>query len=425
MRDAQLSPYDLGPQALNQVLKKVLASFVPDGGETALRMMLPTLDSPGGPRPVPSFAFLASEDEAVAGDGSVELGAWIVSAVVLAWREAFELFGLAQEKRLAPEVFAAEDLLRFAETFRYAGALVARGRYLPALAGADGGYDACWTPAIDGAELRRVQLLAERLPPVACCGLPPRDVVEALIRECVDHLVRASVVTTLSRAQAEKGKYYSAHDAWFAALRGNDRRVRWPQREELQALEAQLDLWRRPAEGGRGRLEQWLFQLAEPPTPDAAWLLHAQRVGPNEPAAAEPPLSEEALISLGQAVLLFPPLAAAEAHPGGLVCRLRAPEAHHFLTVGGPLLAASGFDVRLPPTLGAESENLLTLAADVSSQAPESEPSPDRLLSERVAIRWSVLLNGEPVSEAELAALLQADSPLVHFRGRWMRINLH
>jgi len=428
----RFSVYDLGAGGLTAVLGELLATFDRCAeASVPLRLALPTMRAKEGFRPIPSFAFLDSDEQKSETENGAELREWDVAAVGLSWREAFELFGLAQEKRLAAEVFAAEDLLRCAELFRYAGALVARGRYLPDLVvrpGASG--EACWTPAVDGAERRRIKLLAERLPPSVCCGLRAQDVTEAFLRECVDHLVRASVVTTLSRAQAAKGRYYSVHDAWFAALRGDDRRVRWPHRAELQTLGEQLALWRRPVESVRNQREHLALRLEEPAAADSPWPLRVLRVGNDATTGKKsheaPSVSEGLLIALGQAILLFPPLAAAERGPeGGLECRLHPAEADYFLTTSGPLLAAAGFDVGLPPALGPERENVLTLAADVSSQKTTVEPEQDRLLDEKVAIQWTVLLNGEPVSREELQNLLQADTPLVFFRGRWIRINVH
>jgi superfamily II DNA or RNA helicase len=352
-------------------------------------------------------------------DEAVLLCPWLVTVLEFNWKAAITLFGLCQEKRLADEVFAAEDLLGFCEVFRYAGALVARGRFLPDIRRvSESRYEAWWRPAIDREEDRRLARLAARLPVAAACGLPPPVAAEAFLEEMVDRLVRVSVVTTLSLAQAERGKSYSAHDAWFSALRGESRGIRWEAVDELDTLHSHLELWRRPVEGGRACDEQVVLRLHEPPEPALPWTLQASFASAD---CGRP--TENMLLSLGQAAMLFPPLGGAEAQGDGLSCHLSSLEAHAFLSVSSTLLSASGYEVHLPPWWQQEATHALSLEADVSPHQQKTE-APKALLDEKVDIRWSVTLNGEPVTPEELESLLQAQSPLVYFRGQWIQVDV-
>ena len=413
-----VSPFDPGEGALRAGLTDALSGFSePVGTACQLALALPTRRGEEGEEPLPSRAFLKEQKDGEEGLGPVALRPWRVTALACPWRTWFGFLGRSRERRLAEGVFAAEDLLGFAELFRYAGALVARGRYLPDLRQvAEGRYEARWRPSIDREEDRRLRLLAAALPPSACCGEAAGSVAEAFLDETVDRLVRVSVVTTLSRAQAERGNYYSVHDAWFAALRGESRAVRWEGAGDLDALSAQVDVWRRPVEGGRTRGEQVAFLLEEPAEPDGPWLLRIAF-----PDAAYP--AENTLLSLGQAVMLFAPLGEAEEGPDGWGCRLTAAEAHVFLSTSGPLLSAAGFDVRLPAWWPRDATHALSLEADV---APRNEPAeqPESLAEQRVDIRWTVKLNGEPVTAEELESLLRPQSPLVFFRGRWIQVDV-
>ncbi len=416
-----VSPFDPGVDALRAALAKSWAGVepaVPAVGH--LSLTLPTRRLKTGSVPVPSQPFLFSLEEGAAPpEGLVGMQPWLVSAAECPWQTFFALLGRCAERRLADDVFAAEDLLAFAELFRYAGALVARGRFLPDLRqAADGVYEARWRPSIDREENRRLDALAGRLPASGCCGLPARTVGEAFLDETLDRLVRLSVTTTLSRAHAERGKHYSAHDAWFSALRGESRAVRWEAARELDALCAQLDVWRRPVEGGRERDEQVALALTEPAAPAEPWFL--QIAFASAPGGCP---TENMLLSLGQAAMLFPPLSQAEQHLAGLGCQLTPEEAHAFLTVSSPLLVAAGFEVRLPAWWPQGAARALSLEADVTPQEG-SAGQPENLPAERVDIRWTVTLDGEPVTREELEALLQAPSPLVFFRGRWILVDV-
>ena len=241
------SPYDPGQSVLREHLTQFLPA-IENGTLTcvALRIDLPTKEGKTGIEPQPSLDFLtADESGRDFSQTSLPLRPWEVSAVALEWKQAVSFFAQVKEKRLAPEVFVAEDTLRFGELFRYAGALVARGRFLPVLFRvSDACYEARWLPCKDAAENRRQFQLASRLPLSATCGGLPIETVHAFLGEMVDRLVRVSVVTTLSRAQAERGKYYSVHDAWFSALRGESRRVRWESLDDLVSLYKNLYSWK-------------------------------------------------------------------------------------------------------------------------------------------------------------------------------------
>jgi len=426
------SPFDAGPERLCLLLKRLLWEEADELDRAPLALDLPSRRSAAGVRPLPSHPFLCDGEED-SGDGVPFLHPWHVTAVKLPWKAALALLGLTQERRLAEDVFAAEDLLSFAVLYRYTGALVARGRFLPALRQATpAAYEACWRPTLEGAERQRLCALAARIPPAATCGQKPLRVAEALLEELTDRLVRFSVCTTLSRAQAEHGKYYSVHDAWFSALRGESRAVRWGEGEELEALRTSLRQWRRPVEGGGTDGASLLFQLDAPAAPETAWFLQvrlADAAGsyafPADIGAladSGPHLSERLLVSLGQAALLFPPLEHAEPHAAGFGCALAPQEAHAFLTVAAAMLEASGYRVLLPPQWLQGSASMIALEADAQPQPAPGDAA--HTLDEKVEVTWSVTLNGERLSGEELEELLQAPTPLVFFRGQWLRVDV-
>lgn len=427
------SPFDVDSPALCRIVKGLLWE-----GESArlqaepLVLSLPTVRTAHAAVPLASHAFLNNgADEAASGQPAA-LRPWRVTALPLSWKQAFTLLGGCHEKRLAEGVFAGEDLLACVDLFRYAGALAARGRFLPGLRrGAGATYEAWWQPALDFAESQRLAALAARLPPVAVGGQAPLRAAETLLEEMTDHLVRFSVITTLSRAQAERGKFYSAHDAWFAALRGETRTLRWESAEDLEQLRQSVRLWRRPVEGGTAQAYTLNFELAEPAAPEAPWFLSVAisdgtRTFPFPAhlgaAPGAPPPGERLLMALGQAETLFSPLARAAAHPQGFGCLLTTEEAHAFLATSSALLEASGYGTRLPAWWKRGTDYAVALEAEAAPHA--ATESETHSLDEKVDVSWSVTLNGERITPAELAALLQAQSPLVFFRGQWIQVDV-
>ena len=426
------SPFNGEVSALRPVLKGLLweeaeLRFVP------LTILLPTVRTPEGDCPVPSHGFLMTGFDQQAQERPSELKPWRVTAVRMPCKQLFTLLGGCQERRLAEGVFAGEDLLAVTDLFRYAGALVARGKFLPDLRETgDDAYEACWRPALDGTEFQRLRALAARIPRVMTGGQAALPFTGELLDELTDHLVRFSVVTTLSRAQAEHGKFYSAHDAWFAALRGESRGIRWEPAEELETLRSKVRQWRRPAEGRQTYGVTLLFQLTEPPSPEEPWLLQVLLkqgtqtvVFPKEVAAAAPGglcAEEHLLLALGQAGMLFTPLARAAPLTCGFGCYLTAEESHAFLTTSAPLLEASGYGILLPAWWGSDATHAVALEADAVPH--EASGKPVHSLHEKVDVTWTVTLNGERVTQQELEELLHAETPLVFFRGKWIQVNV-
>ncbi len=428
------SPFDAGPQRLGALLQQLLWEDPAGLGLAPLSLSLPTRRTAEGVCPVPSQPFLCGggEGEPLSPE-STFLHPWRVTAAALPWKAALLLLGLAQKRHLAENAFAGEDLLSLAVLFRYTGALVARGRFLPALRRVPPDiFEACWQPVLDTVERQRLLALAARIPRSAICGQPRARATETLLEELTDRLVRFSVITTLSRAQAEHGKHYSAHDAWFSALRGETRAVCWPLQEELEALRSGLNQWRFPVESAGADGKVLSFRLDAPESAEGMWFLSV-RLSDGTRTTAVPAeagtaadgacLNASLLVSLGQAALLFPPLGRAKHQAEGFGCALTLPEAHLFLTVTAAVLEAAGYRVLLPPLWLQGAASAPVLEADVRPQHPAEGLSP-HTLDEKVAVSWSVTLNGERLTGEELEQLLQAPAPLVCFRGQWLQVDV-
>jgi hypothetical protein len=436
-----MSPYDPGPEGLLAAFRAVpdaaaAAGDLDVGQQTA---WLPTVEGrPVHSREVWQFTRAAPRGAALA--------PWQVSAMALSWREQFALLGVCRDNpRLAPGVVAGQDLMAWAELFRYAGALVARTAFLPALVTLGTRYESRWQPAFDGKDRQRLYLLAARLPSAARClavpdepfaAAPAADVAAAFVAEIVDRLVRFSAVTTLSRAHASKGRYFSAHDAWIAALRGDGRIVRWDEPGELAALSAEIQGWRRPVDLASRADWRLMLRLEEPGKEGpASWFLrylvqpleHPEAVQPLASAwcgsdAAAADRGELALTSLGQAATLCPLLGRANGAQATAGCHLTTGEAYEFLTVYAPLIEASGFGVVAPAWWqGTGNRPRIELIARAACDTlADARPCS---LASLVAVDWQIALGGEAATIEELEQLAQSGEKLVRFRDRWIEFD--
>ncbi|HEY3562029.1 MAG TPA: DEAD/DEAH box helicase [Kribbella sp.] len=143
----------------------------------------------------------------------------------------------------------------------------------------------------------------------------------------------------------------------------------------------------------------------------------------NAPAAVLTALGERAetdlLLALRRGARVWPPL--------GTALRDAAPEevpiddaALEELAEGSSELEDTGIEVLWPTELFA---GKLALRATVGTPTPGAVTGPDFSLNDLVAFRWRPTLDGDDLSEAEIAALAEAKRPMIRMRGRWIRVD--
>jgi superfamily II DNA or RNA helicase len=411
-----------------------LAALHP-GKATSVTLLLPS--RPGGPLASPEL--VRTRDTSPRG-GPV-LRPWSVPALVV---DAAELEDPVDEVRYGASV---AHLRAVAAT---AADLVARGRVLPTLAGAE----ARWRPVVQGLDAVAVDALAATVPPVAraehtgtrteLTGPDP----DALVADALAALVDAGVRDRLARAPQPitiappRRPHSPVTETWLAALLTPDARVDAPPRE-LAGLAEQLAEWdafgTAPTGDGRAELHdpsdpgedpddqtgdgtRWVLEFLLRSTADPSLQVPAGQVwdGGAERLIAEP--QELLLAELGRAAQVVPSLADALRSPRPARHELDLMGAHRFLTSEAALLVGAGFGVQLPAGWDGARTVGLTLSA-------RSTPT-DRVLTrgglgreELANFRWSMAVGDEELSEEEISELVAAKAPLVRLRGRWVSVD--
>ena len=142
----------------------------------------------------------------------------------------------------------------------------------------------------------------------------------------------------------------------------------------------------------------------------------------NAPPAVLAALGERAetdlLLALRRGARVWPPLGAAlrDAAPAEVAV---GDEALDELAGDSDALDGAGIEVLWPAELFA-GELALRGAATPS---PGAVTGPDFSLTELLAFRWRPTLDGQELTEAEVAALAEAKRPMIRMRGRWVRID--
>jgi len=411
--------------------------------------------------PVPSSGVIADVSEM---DEERVLKPWLVQIYLLSGLEATELLCSSMGKRtLARGVIVGPDLSFWSEAFRFAGALVARQRYVPGLFSDKDRARAVWEPVFSGKDDEHLTTLAKRMPPAARAFSDPsaRDapavsaykVLQAFVSESVDALVRlaAPALRKLPAGRsAESSSFPSAHDAWLSALKTPDGTLEAGKRE-MERLAGEVRCWRLRLETVLKGSHRLCLRLEEPEKPLAAgkskkirtdWYVRYLLQPRDDPSLLiplenawsagkrkAPGLSrangnalEFALASLGQAAALCPHIEKSlnTGKPAGY--ELDTPGAHGFLTQTAPALEQAGFGVLIPAwwtRTGAQAK--ISVRANV--RTPKVSGGGGLSLDTLVRFDWELALGGEILSFQEFEALAKMKTSLVQVRGQWVEVN--
>jgi SNF2 family DNA or RNA helicase len=436
-----------------------------DGGDTEVSTIwLPTLDN----KPLASSPLIAESPSASARSG---LAAWSITVIPLRIVETMDLLcACVGRETLANGVIIGSDLAFWVTAMRFAGALVARQRFLPSLQLVDGAYHARWEPVISGDDAPRLPQLAQAMPH-ACRAFPATDVdkppdtgslpvLNAFLCEVVDHLVRTGAESAGSPKRSTPSKmkaFDSVHDRWLYALRSSDG-LMGGRESELATLSGQVSDWRRPVSLSVAAPFRLCFRLEEPEQAlgvekiagtarrraDAApeWYVRYLLQALDDPSLIVPVADawnasgraakalirgtfkprEYLLSALGQAASLDPQIERSlkAAAPGGYELDVIA--AHAFLTEKAWLLEQSGFGVMLPAWWTRKGTKV-RLSARANVKSPKMQGGSGLSLEQIVQFDWQIALGDQVLSLKDLEALAKLKAPLIQLRGRWVQLD--
>jgi SNF2 family DNA or RNA helicase len=399
----------------------------------------PTLILPGaatGPVPSPE---LAREPTS----GRPKPHPWRVPALVLDPFAAMTLLHLATD---AEDVVRGADLRFFAHIAEEAVHLASRGRVLPSLVREDGDLTARWRPVITGDDASRFRELAAAMPPACRAADEDRsasDVLLDALSGLVDAAVRGVVPHPLLPERTGRvPDRLPLAERWAAALTGPDPSVSREPGDDPDALAAELDAWAAAARRSTGPLRV-CFRLVEPPSPDGEpaepqpWTVEFAVQGTDDPSLYVPaaalwtgevtsvPNAEETLLTgLGRALRLYPDIAQALRVATPTSVTTDAEGAFRFLREAAPLLSAAGFGVQLPQWAGRARLGMkLTTRSKTTSEGSGAATSSGFGLDSLVDFRWDLAIEGEDITEEELAELARLKAPLVRLRGKWVELD--
>jgi SNF2 family DNA or RNA helicase len=132
------------------------------------------------------------------------------------------------------------------------------------------------------------------------------------------------------------------------------------------------------------------------------------------------------LVALGHAARIYPTLWSGMATDRPGACRLSLEQAHAFLTESAWVLEDAGYRVIVPAWWTPEGRRRarVRLKTSLRPKSGSASVASGRLsMDSLVAYSAQLSIGGEPISEAEFAALVNAKTPLVRFRGQWMELD--
>lgn len=341
--------------------------------------------------------------------------------------EPGEILGLMllfrKGRKLSQSLFAGDSCAVFSHLFAISASLVARGRMLPSLRQTehdDGHPVSEWIPVPAAEDQKLIDDIVGRMPRCCCPCSTPEHAADAFLRETTDTITRYCSATLLSEAQAARRHFYSAHDAWSASLRSKNNTVKWEKTEELKKLDADLRKWRATALQQPAKGCALHFSLNCPCDASGEWQLTIGQLTPDgvRPFDTDGPERFAWLLSLGQSIHLFPPIAAAKKRAGRLAVELTKNGAWAYLNEGRKTLEDAGY--RAPPPSNVKHCEI-GIAAKIHDGKPETDAS--RIVDDQFDVEWSITMDGEELDREETAALLVDDSPLVFFRGGWIIVD--
>jgi len=400
-----------------------------------------------GTTPLPSPQLVL--EDGPCGRDDIALSPWDIRTLSLGPASALDF--LISLPGTPPRGVAFGSSLRFwVEAAKLTIELLARQCFLPALKKEERGkrpsFRATWEALISEGDARRMQVLANSMPPV-CRALPngdrpplPSDLVSSFVDEAIDAFVRASLASSplLPRRSAQAA---SLPERWLRALYSDEPRVEGIPRA-LGSFSEELEAWLNQAQPAPSdtpfrtcfRLDppdddstQWRVSFYLQASDDRSLLVPAETVWVTRSGVAtflkrrfENP-QERLLADLGKASRVFPAIDDSLKTARPVAVTLDAERAYAFLRQSAPLLEQSGFGVLLPAWW---QKPAARLSARLKLRPKGNTKTASGLmgLDSMVDYDWQIALGDEVLSREEFDKLADLKVPLVKVRGQWVEL---
>jgi SNF2 family DNA or RNA helicase len=455
------SPYDAGEERLFAVLKEIGFDFkISKKSIEAVIVWLPTVHN----KPVPSSALIDEPPESIT---TATMSPWKVTVLQFPQERVVEFLCRSVGKQtLGPGIVVGKDLAFWATAMRFAGALVARQRFLPSMTEVHGTCLAQWKPIFSGLDTERLSNLAKAMPVVAWALTSNRSVspantssislLTAFITVMVDHLIRSSMTIEFKATPAigrkypqKPTRYDSIHDQWLDALRSTDG-VMEGDPLEFSRFITHIKEWECPISISTIAPFRLCFRVEEPDgngdqqktvrKERNAWYVRYLLQATHDPSLLIPAedvwrgkdilpfidkdfnAHEYLLMSLGQASGICHHIEASLRASRPIGYKLDATGAYEFLTQKALVLEQLGFGVMLPAWWTRKGTKV-RLTARASMKTPEMQSVSGLSLDQIVQFDWEIALGGEKLSFEELQRLAKLKAPLIKVRGEWVQMN--
>jgi hypothetical protein len=323
---------------------------------------------------------------------------------------------------------AGQSVRWLGEVAVWATELVALGRMVPTLQRTSSGsgkgakqrtgsYAVEWMPSVVDNE--RLRDLASRMPgPVIALDLAarPEKLCRSVLGAAVDAVCRVGAGRLV--AAATPPNIRTRRDLSEAVLAGLNGTPFTAPQGPAGELADDLRRWAAPVLNGS---DVRLTVTLDPPEDDGGWLLHVHASGierqplPVDRALAVPARAkaEQVEAHLRRLERLVPALGRTRRR-GHVV--LQTEEAWDLMTRSGMVLAAAGFEVRVPAMSPRRPAPRLRLEAE---ETGPSKVGPNQLSK----VRWSVLFDDVELDGPAIARLSAQARPLVRAKGRWVELD--
>jgi len=439
------------PFALASSLREAVSDF-PGGliGEGAISAVLPVLlpSTRGGPLPSREL----NHEDGAGNTDEIVLSPWEINTLALDAGAALDF--LLSLPGGPPHGVAFGSSLRFwVEAAKFTLELITRQCFIPTLKKDKQdntiSIRAAWEAVISEEDARRVQLLANSMPP-SCRALllpdrkgplSPSDLVSSFVNQAVDAFIRRSLSSTPMLPLRRGRSTASLPEQWVRALSSDDPRLE-ASTDELASFSKELESWlsqihplpsdtpfrtcfRLDSPGDS--TEDWRVSFHLQASDDRSLLIPAEKVWGTRSGVVtflkrrfENP-QERLLADLGKASRVFPAIDDSLKAARPVAITLDAEHAYTFLRQSAPLLEQSGFGILLPPWWQKPVARLsarLNLKPKAEAKVASGLLGMDSL----VAYNWEIALGDETLSPEEFEKLAELKVPLVRVRGQWVEL---